>query len=47
LGDVHLAIGILDELFWLRFSISFSSHRKHHFHEKVEKIIEDEKEDEE
>ena len=46
-GEVRLAIRILDEFFWLRFSVHFFSRRKHNLHEEAEEIIDEEKENEE
>jgi hypothetical protein len=42
-----LAIGILDEFFWLRPTVHFFSHRKHISDKKTEDVKEDEKEDDE
>jgi len=46
-GDISLAIGILDEFFWLRPTVHFFSHRKHISDKKTEDVEEDEKEDDE
>jgi len=45
LWDIGLAVRILDEFFRLRLSIYSFPRREDHFHQEIEKIIEDEEKD--
>jgi len=45
LWDIGLAVRILDEFFWLRLSIYSFPWIEDHFHQEIEKIIEDKEKD--
>jgi len=45
LWDIGLAVRILDEFFRLRLSICSFPGKEDHFHQEIEKIIEDEEKD--